>query len=144
MCEMRHDAFRMEFGPYELQDFLDTQKELEAQSMWILNVKGMSADAVANDMDVLEYISNPTNTIPKDLLEDTADNSGLVLNYDIRRSCLRDCAMPSLQKRVGLWGPGYNWLSKINLAGMLTEAFTGVRGVTKLLLRAEKTNSCTQ
>lgn len=138
MNDMRYDAFRLEFGPYEFQAFLDAQKDLEAQSVWIEGVKDLSAKAVETDMDVLEIFNRPDNRIGKDLLEDTADNSCIILNYDLREACLRDCAMPSLQKRIGFWGPGYGWVSKNNLAGILTKAFEGVRGTTKLLLRGEK------
>lgn len=138
MNNMKYDEFRLEFGPGEFQEFLNAQKELEANSVWIEGVKDLSASAVETGMDVLEILNQTGNQIPKDLLDDTADHSCIILNYDLRRACLRDCGMPSLQKRIGFWGPGYGWVSKNNLAVILTKAFEGVRGTSKLLLRGEK------
>lgn len=138
MSNMAFDVFREEFGFGEYELFLAKQQELEQKSRWICDVDNMSVIPVGDSMEAYSIFRDPKNKIPQDILVDTAENAGLILQYMGQKECLRDCAMSSLQRTVGLTGPGYSWLTKYNLAQMLSYALTGSRSNSKLLLRAGK------
>jgi len=89
-------------------------------------------------MDVEIKVLDAACAIPKEVLLDTCDNSGLMLRYNGTESCLRDCAMPSLLNTAGISGPGVGRSAKNDLAVGLTAFLRGSRDKSQVLKRCGK------
>lgn len=141
MSEMYEDGFREEYGEHEYANFVACQKKLEAMSEWITGVRGMQVTALADPMSVEERYNDPTNRIGKDILLDTADNSGLILNAEGVSECLRQCALPSLLGTSGIGGTGIGRVTKHFLAIGISAFLTAARSESQILKRAGKVAS---
>ena len=113
------------------------QKELEDETTWDSG-KSLSVEPMETPMDAELRASDPINLIPKEILLDTADNAGIMLTYDGKTECLRDCAMPSLLSTAGISGLGIKRASKSDLAVGLSAFLRAARASSKILLRAGK------
>lgn len=136
--EMYEDCYRKEFGEYDYTEFIREQQKLEDASEWIEGVRDMRVIPMENPMSVELRAADPTNTIKKEILLDTADNAGLMVESLQATECLRDCAMPSLLGTAGFSGPGVFRVDKANLAIGITAFLTGSRAESRLLKRAGK------
>lgn len=136
---MNYDNFWVEFGEgaTELKSLKQTQTELENESTWIM-ANELEVEALDTPMDVAVRAMTPTNSIPRDILDDTSDNAKLILHFDGREECLRGCAMPSLLGTAGISGPGVSRSSKPNLADGLSIFLRACREQSQLLYRAGK------
>ena len=136
---MTYDNFWQEFqgGENELAALKATQKELEDASTW-LTARDLECEALDTPMDVEIRATDPLNRIPKDIMDDTTDNSKLILHYDGQQECLRSCAMPSLFGTAGISGPGISRSAKPDLADGLSIFLRACRDKSQLLYRAGK------
>lgn len=136
--KMYEDEYYRGFGPGEYDALKDAQKELEDNTTWESGITDMTITPLAEPMDVEIKVNEPTNTISRELLMDTAYNAGILLNYAGKEACLRDCAMPSLLSTAGVSGLGVSRVSKDQLAVGLTAFLTGSRDKSQIMTRAGK------
>lgn len=132
------DTYNQSFINGDYQELRKAQKELEDNSSWEHNVSNISVLPLDNPMEAEVLSLDPSNTIPKDILLDTVENCGLMLSYDNKRECLRDCAMPSLLSTVEIRGIGVFRPEKPQQAIALTALLTGCRSYSSILKRAGK------
>ena len=125
-------------GDAQYADMKQAQAELETESSWEDGVSGFAVKPLATPMDAELVFTDPLNTIPKEILLDTADNAGIMLTYQGKEICLRSCALPSLQTTAGITGPGLGRAEKQDLATGLTAFLASARGSSKVLNRVGK------
>lgn len=137
--EMHKDEYCCFFEKGQYSELKQAQKNLEAQTSWEEGVTNLSVTSIGDEqMDVEVRLANPNNTIPREILIDTFDNSGILLNYAGKEVCLRDCAMPSLLSTAGVSGLGISRVDKSQLAVGLTAFLTGSRDKSQVMTRAGK------
>ena len=132
------DAFIKFFDKSEYALLKATQRDLEAEDLWIDGASKLSVEPLATPMDAELRNTEPLNTIPKEVLLDTCDNAGIMLVFDGREECLRDCAIPSLLNTARISGSGVSKVSKEQLAVGLSAFLTAARGESRILMRAGK------
>lgn len=125
-------------GEDEFKELKAKQKEMETFTSWENNISDMEVLAMAEPMDVEVRYTDPTNTIPKDILLDTCENSGILLSYGGTIACLRNCAMPSLLNTAGISGPGIGRAKKEQLAIGLSAFLSDSRQESRIMTRAGK------
>lgn len=132
------DAYYLNFGRGEYPELRKAQKELENRTVWDSGVTSMEITAMDTPMEVEIRANNPSNTIPKSILLDTSENCGLMVIYNNKEECLRDCAMPSLLSTVDIRGSGVFRPEKPQQACALTALLTGCRNYSSVMKRAGK------
>lgn len=135
------DAYFANFSRGEYQDLRKAQKELEDNSSWEKDVANISIGALEDAMQAEVRFNDPNNTIPKEILLDTAENCGLMITYDGKEECLRDCAMSSLLSTVGIRGEGVFRPTKYQQSVALTALLTGCRTYSKVMTRGGKVSA---
>lgn len=137
------DEYYESFGKGEYSKLISAQRDMEAHTFWEDDIVSnqMKVTALADPMDALSKNADPANTIPYDLLYDTTVNAGLMLNYEGKEACLRDCAMQSLKNTAGIDGPGFNRVPKEKLAEGITCFLFGSRDKSKIMTRAGKVSA---
>lgn len=139
MNEMHKDDFFRSFSAGGYSDLKQAQHELEQQTSWEEDVTDLVVTSVGEEqMDVEIRLSDPRNSIPREILMDTFDNSGIMLNYAGKEACIRDCAMPSLLSTAGVSGLGISRVKKEQLSVGLTAFLTGCREKSQIMTRAGK------
>lgn len=137
--EIYQDEFYKGFQGNEDYDAMkQTQFELETLSDWERGISDFAVIALDNPMEVEIRMLDPTNTIPKEVLLDTADNAGIMLVYEGREACLRSCALPSLAATANISGSGISRAEKTKLAIGLTAFLSTARRNSQVLTRAGK------
>ncbi len=126
------------FGKGQFSELKVAQADLEQLSSWDEGVSDLSVLPLENPMEVEIRALEPTNTIPKEVLLDTCDHAGIMLAYEGKEVCLRECAMPSLLNTTGISGLGVGRVNKYQLATGLTAFLSGSREKSKILHRAGK------
>lgn len=142
MQEMYRDEFYRGFnGNSEYDSLKNAQAELESGTKWEDGISGFSVVPLATPMDAEIRATDPTNTIPKEILLDTAENSGIMLAYEGKEVCLRSCALPSLLTTAGISGGGVSRAEKEQLAIGLTAFLSGAREKSRVLSRSGKVSA---
>lgn len=141
MTNIKNDSYWENFTAGEYPALCDAQQELEKQTTWTNEVKKISILPLDTPMDVEVEMLDPANKISKEVLLDTAENCGLMLNFDGQKECLRDCAMPSLMSTVEIRGVGVFRPEKTQQAIALTALLTGCRTHSKVMTRAGKVSA---
>lgn len=137
--EIYQDEFYKGFqGDSEYDAMKQIQLELESHSEWERGISDFAVTALDNPMEVEIRMLEPTNTIPKEILLDTADNAGIMLVYEGREVCLRSCALPSLAATANISGTGISKAEKTKLAIGLTAFLSTARRNSQVLTRAGK------
>ena len=139
--KMNEDSYFLNFGKGEYPDMQKAQEDLEAATSWEHDIKKMSVIPMDNPMEVETYHNDPSHTIPKEILLDTAENCGLMLVYDYKEACMRDCAIPSLLSTIGIRGEGVFRPEKVAQANGLTAFLTGCRERSMVMTRAGKVSA---
>lgn len=137
---MIEDSYIATFGPAGYAALKEEQKKLDAQTSWDTVSSRMNFSPLDSPMDVQDRISSQDNTIPLDLLYDTAENAKLILHYDGKEYCLRDCALPSIERTTKA-GEGVMRADKDDQADILTRLMKKVRGESKVIIRAGKASA---
>lgn len=106
MSELYEDEYYRGFGSGEYEDLKSAQRNLEAESSWEIFEGTMVAEACPSPIDCLEEIANGS-PIPYEVYADTYDHSQLRLIHGTTKTCIRDCAMPSLIATSGVNGPAH-------------------------------------
>lgn len=132
------DSYYMSFGRGEYADLRKAQEDLERTTTWVEDVSNLAIRAMDTPIEAETLANDPTNHIPKEVLLDTVDNCGLMLQFDGKEECLRICAMPSLLSTVQIRGIGVFKPSKYQQAIALTALLTGCRTHSKVMARAGK------
>lgn len=134
--KITEDTFSLYFTSPEYDSLKAAQTTLESQSAWHtaseLKVLPMDTPMEAN------MFFNSGNNIPLEILIDTVENAGIMLDADGEVACLRACALPSLLATAGISGGGVSRVSKVALATGLTAFLTGARKQSQILTRAGK------
>lgn len=138
---MYEDCYVATFGCNNYAEMKAEQKKLEAESSWEYDVKSMYVTHLEDPMDAMAKSTTPGNSIPREILMDTVENTSLILNYNGKEACLRDCAMTSLLTTAGESGNGFNRVSSKNQAVCLTALLTGSRERSQILTRAGKVSA---
>lgn len=138
LSNIKNDSYWENFTSGEYNALCVAQKELEAETAWTDEVKKISILPLDTPMDAEVESLDPMNTIPKEVLMDTVENCGLMISFDGRKECLRDCAMPSLMSTVEIRGVGMFRPEKAQQAIALTALLTGCRTYSKVMTRAGK------
>lgn len=138
---MYEDCYVATFGCNHYAEMKAEQKKLEAESSWENDVKSMFVTHLEDPMDAIAKSTAPSNSIPREILMDTVENTSLILNYNGKEACLRDCAMTSLLTTAGESGNGFNRVSSKNQAVCLTALLTGCRERSSILTRAGKVSA---
>lgn len=138
---MYKDEYFCGFGRGEYHELKDAQKKLEAETSWENDVRGLEILPLPDPMTVEVTYTKPTNTIPKEVLLDTCDNMGLMISYNGKEACLRDCAMPSLLRTTGISGSAIGKSKKEDLAEGLTCFLRSCRSKSRILTRAGKVSA---
>ena len=136
--KITEDSYYLNFGKGEYLDLKKAQTDLEDNTSWERDIKKMVITPMDTPMEAEIYFNTPGHTIPKEILLDTADNCGLMINYDDKEECLRDCAMPSLLSTVSIRGEGLFRPEKNQQAIALTALLTGCREHSTIMRRAGK------
>lgn len=136
------DNYCQYFGIGEYADLITAQKELESATHWETDVStpNMLISALTPDTlaEAKSASSDRFSGIPEEILKDTLVHSGLVLHYEGKNVCLRECGMKSLLATIDINGGAIARASKPNLAGGLNYFIPGARTRSKVMLRAEK------
>lgn len=140
------DEYYRSFGHGEYDELKLAQRELESQTEWESGITSMSVSPLLREedggtgtpMDIEARLAQPWNTISRELLTDTHENSGILLCYAGKEVCLRSCALPSLQNTAGFSGPAVSRVDKFNLAKGFTSFLTGCREKSQVMTRAGK------
>lgn len=127
-----------ESGADGFDGLLALQKDLEADTIWEAVNTDLEVLPMETPMDVEARHCDPMNTIPKEILLDTCEHSGILLSYVGKTTCLRDCAMPSLLNTAGISGPGVGRASKVNLAKGLSAFLSNSRQESRVMIRGNK------
>lgn len=106
MCKKRKkDAYEVCFGPNQYDDLLTELTEIEQESHWqeakFLRVHPLPDSAIF-----------PMTGMDMEVLEDTAQNTNLMLEADGEIHCLRTTAISGLHDLSGLVGPCFQKLGK--------------------------------
>ncbi|HIT34749.1 MAG TPA: hypothetical protein IAC31_09030 [Candidatus Faecousia intestinigallinarum] len=135
------DDYLQEFGKDQYGEMQIAQAQLDAHTDWRTVSSTMAVLPIDSHLHAELLLSRPENTIPRELLHDTADHAGLILQYQGEESCLRACALPSLLNTIGVSGPVFSRLTKEQLAVALSALLTGARKTSKIMLRAGKASA---
>ena len=134
--EMYRDAYA-NYHETSFSELVADQEALERASKWE-KASSLSVKPLATPMDVLVRSADPANDIPSEILYDTCENAGIMLEYDGVEACLRDCAIPSLLATAGISGGGVSRVEKEQLSIGLSAFLTGCRSASQILTRAGK------
>ena len=137
-AKIYEDSYFLNFSKGEYPDLKKAQADLEAATTWEKDIKTMTVEPMDEPMAAEVYCNTPGKTIPKDILLDTVDNCGLMIAYNGKEACLRDCAMPSLLSTVSIRGEGLFRPVKTQQAIALTALLTGCREYSTVMSRAGK------
>ena len=132
------DAYYISFSRGEYPDLRKAQQALEDSTIWEENVAPPAITAMDSPMAAEAYFNTPGNTIPKEILLDTADNFGLMIAYNNKEACLRNCAYPSLLSTIEIRGLGLLKPEKYQQAIALTALLTGSRNYSSVMSRGGK------
>ena len=116
------------FQNYDKDEYLElrkAQKELEGETYWVHDIEKITILPLDNPMDAWNRFNSSGNSIPHEILTDTVENCGLMVNFDGREECMRDCAMPSLMSTIDVRGAGLYRPEKAEQAVALTALLTG-------------------
>ena len=138
--ERLNDAYMENFGRGEYDSLKQSQATLDAETSWVNEVetKKMKIHPLNTPMDAETLSNDPANTIPKDILLDTVENCGLMVEFLGKKECLRDCAIPSLLSTVAIRGEGVTRPEKEQQAIALTALLTGCRDRSNIMFRSGK------
>ena len=136
--KMYEDEFYLNFTRGEYADLRKAQADLEASTVWEENVPPPSVRTMATPMEAEIYFNTPGHNIPKEILLDTADNFGLMLQYNYKEACMRNCAYPSLLSTIEIRGAGLAKPEKPEQAIALTALLTGCRSYSSVMSRGGK------
>lgn len=139
--EMYMDEYFRGFASGEYDKLRDEQKKLEDATTWEEVTTKFQVLPLADPMSVQEKISTTNCTIPIEVLLDTCDNAGIMLSYDGKELCLRDCAMPTLLSTTGIDGSAISRSTKEDLAGGLTYFLRSSREKSRVMYRAGKVSA---
>lgn len=142
--KLYEDAFCQNFGHAEYQHLKDLTIEMEADTQWQAR-ETMRFEALEDPMSVELICSDPSNTIPKDVLLDTADsnNAQLVTHFvdecgKDEMACIGASAMPSIIGNItGVKGDGWNKPNPTNKAIALN-AFIPTAGTITMMTESGK------
>lgn len=139
--KMYEDCYVATFGCNNYAELKAEQKKLEAETSWETDVKSMFLTALDSPMEALSKSTDPANSIPREILFDTAENTQMIINYHGKEVCLRDCAMPSLLTTAGISGSGVFRVKARERAAGLTAWLTGSREHSQIMTRAGKVSA---
>lgn len=139
--KMYEDIYLASFGPNTYADMKAEQAKLEKETSWEHDIKSMFLTPLETPLDAMAKVSQPTNTIPQDILMDTVENTQLIINYKGKEACLRDCAMSSLLTTAGYSGTGLSRITPQRQAECLTALLTGSRDKSQIMTRAGKVSA---
>lgn len=106
MCKNRKkDAYEVCFGPNQYDDLLIELTEIERESYW-REVKFLRVHPLPDN------VIFPLSGMDMEVLEDTAQNTNLMLEADGEIYCLRTTAISGLHDLSGLVGPCFQKLGK--------------------------------
>lgn len=137
---MYEDNYIATFGPTGYEKLKAEQKELDDNTEWEKVSSQMLFSPLDTPMDVQIKFTSGSNRIPYDLLADTAENAKLLLHYDGKEFCVRDCAMASIERTTKA-GEGVMRADKDDQADILTRLMKKVRGESQVLIRAGKASA---
>lgn len=140
-AKLYEDAYSASFEKGEYADLKKAQTDLEAHTTWEKDIKKMEILSLETPMEAEIRYQDPCNKISKEILLDTVDNSGLMVSYNGKEECLRDCAMPSLLSTVEIRGVGIYRPEKTQQAVALTALLTGCREHSTIMSRAGKVSA---
>lgn len=137
------DEYYENFGSGEYSELCSAQSNLECYTSWETDIVSnqVKVTPLADPMDALNRSTDPTNSIPYEILYDTTVNAGLMIQYGGTEACLRDCAMQSLKNTAGIDGPGFNRVPKEKLAEGITCFLSGSREKSQIMTRAGKVSA---
>ncbi len=139
--KLHEDAYYESFTAGQYGDLKTAQTNLEKETIWESHVSGMEVLPLSTPMDVEVRSLSKTNHIPKEVLMDTQENLGLMLRYNGKEECLRDCAMPSLLSTVEVRGSGVFRPDKERQAIALSALLTGCREFSRVMTRCGKVSA---
>lgn len=139
--KQHEDAYYESFTAGQYADLRIKQEALEKETTWEDHVSDMEITPLSTPMDVELKSIDPVNSIPKEILLDTADNLKLMITYSGKEACLRDCAMPSLLNTVEIRGCGVFRPKPEQQAVALTALLTGCRENSRIMTRAGKVSA---
>lgn len=141
--QIYEDSYIRNFTRGEYQELRKAQEELEAHTTWETSVETPKAkiSAMETPMQAEILANTPGNTISKEILLDTVDNCGLMIEYNGKAECLRDCAMPSLLSTIAVRGEGLFRPEKNQMASALSALLTGCRDYSGLMMRGGKVSA---
>lgn len=137
-CAMYEDEFYLGFEHGEFEKMKEQQKELEDNSFWEDTCTKLEIHPMAEPMDAEIMLNTPGNLFTREILVDTTANAKIMVGYNGKLECLRDCALPSLLSTIGLNGPAIKRATKYNLAKGLTAFLDDSRAHSKILVRSGK------
>lgn len=137
------DEYYESFSSGQYSNLRNAQGILEGYTSWEDDIVSnqMKVQPLADPMEALNRSTAPSNSIPYDVLYDTTVNAGLMISYEGKEACLRDCAMQSLKNTAGIDGPGFNRVPKEKLAEGITCFLSGSRDKSKIMTRAGKVSA---
>lgn len=138
---MTEDNYYRSYTAGQYAELKKEQAELEQNTNWETDVENLSIVPMATPLDVQLRMQDPSNQIPYDILSDTAENTGIMLAYNGKESCLRDCAIPSLLTTAGISGAGISRVEKEKLAEGISAFLTGSRAKSQVLTRCGKVSA---
>lgn len=133
------DNYFRGFGHGEYEALKAEQIALEAETTWLYGVTApLRVQPLSDPMAAELMFADPKNTISKEILMDTVENTGLMLEYAGQTACLRDCAIPSLLGTAGISGLGIGRTAPDQLAIGITAFLTGSREKSTIMFRSGK------
>lgn len=138
MTEIYEDDYYRYFGPGEYEDLKKTQCELEDASSWEVYEGTLVVEASPTPIDAMEEIIDGSTT-PQEIYDDTYEHSKLRLIRGLTKTCIRDCAMPSLIATSGVQGPAHKKMPPARLGRNLSDGLEFyARPKNQILVRGGK------
>lgn len=140
MPKMYTDGYARSFGKAHYDDLKNEQNRLEDQTEWLSTTNQITFEPLLGPMEAWAAYSQTGNQQEYELMTDTAENAQLTVSFDGRTFCLRDCAMPSVERTTDAGG-GVMKADKDDQADILTRLMKKARSESKIIIRAGKASA---
>lgn len=145
MTNMKLDDFYLSFSTNEYEELKKSQLCMEQDTVWETDVysRTITLSHLESPLDALGRAieQEPGIPIPQEILSDTALCTSLLVNYNGKTMCLRECAIPSLRRTAGDNGEAFNRAKPKNIAIALTAWLEDAREKSQIMTRAGKVSA---
>ena len=127
------DSFYMSTGDYN--ELVNEVHSLENTTSWIDGVK-------SNEISISSVVPDDITGSETDIVNDTMKNTGIMIEFNGKRYCLRDTAVTSLLSTANISGSALGRLSAAKLAEVVNTCMSVSKGNSLMLYRGGKISAC--